>query len=310
MKKFILPVILFFGTILPAQPVKDLVTKGQSLLADEKFTEALDIFTKAWEADSLNYNVYTGRGTAYYNLKEFEKAFLDFSKAIKIQPDSALAYHYRANLMYALLYTDEAIVDNTRAIERSVNDTFLRGCFLNRGAARIQKRDFQGAYEDFSRAYSYDSTDIAIINNLGTVLDELGRREEAVEVLKKAIRLDSSFVGPYVNIGFQYTLMGKYRESLEYFDKALQLEKDEPLTLNNRGFARYNLKDYSGALEDINKSIELYPANAYAYKNRALVYLALQKKEEACKDLNKAVDLQFEKQYGPEVNELLKKNCK
>ena len=103
--------------------------------------------------------------------------------------------------------------------------------------------------------------------------------------------------------------MGKYEEALQYFDKALQLEKEEPLTLNNRGFTRYKLNDLTGALEDINKSISLYPSNAFAYKNRALVYLAQENKAEACKDLNKAKELQFEKQFGPEVNELLKKNC-
>ena len=103
--------------------------------------------------------------------------------------------------------------------------------------------------------------------------------------------------------------MGRYEEALVYFNKALELDKDEPLTLNNRGFTRYKLNNLAGALEDINKSIFLYTTNAYAYKNRALVYLALDKKEEACTDLQKARELQFEKQYGPEVNELIKKNC-
>lgn len=309
MKKPILLLLLFLSLVATAQPVKDLINQGQQLLGEKKFTEALVIYNKAFKKDSTTYDVFTGRGTAYFELKEFQLSYDDFSRAIALEPDSAIAYHYRANLMYILNYTDEAIADNTKAIERTSDEKFLLGCFINRGSAKEQKRDFKGAYEDFYRAYSYDTTDISVLNNLGTVLDNLGRQEEAIMYLKKAIALDSSFVGPYVNIGFQYSQLGRYEEALVYFNKALELEKDEPLTLNNRGFTRYKLNDLSGALEDINKSIFQFATNAFAYKNRALVYLALDKKEDACNDLKKARELQFEKQFGSEVNELLKKYC-
>ena len=309
MKNPILFFYLFFSLAVTAQPVKDLINQGQQFLGEKKFTEAIDIYNKAFTKDSTNYNVFTGRGTAYFELKEFQLSYNDFSRAIALEPDSAIAYHYRANLMYILNYTDEAIADNTKAIERTTDEKFLLGCFINRGSAKVQKRDFKGAYEDFHRAYSYDTTDISVLNNLGTVLDKLDRQEEAIMYLKKAIALDSSFVGPYVNIGFQYSQLGRYEEALVYFNKALELEKEEPLTLNNRGFTRFKLNDLSGALDDINKSIFFFATNAYAYKNRALVYLALDKKEEACSDLKKARELQFEKQYGSEVNELLKKHC-
>lgn len=309
MKKLLLLPFLISSYLLSAQPVKELITRGQQLLGEKKYIEALDVYNKAFKRDSTKYDVFTGRGTAYFELKEYQKCYDDFSRAIALEPDSALAYHYRANLMYVLNYTEEAIADNTKAIERTTDEKFLLGCFINRGTAREQKRDFKGAYEDFYRAYSYDTTDISVLNNLGTVLDDIGRRDEAIMYLKKAIAIDSSFVGPYVNIGFQYTIMERYNEALVYFSKALQLEKDEPLTLNNRGFARYKLNDLEGALEDINRSILLYNTNSFAYKNRALVYLAMDKKEDACKDLDRAKELQFEKQYGPEVNELIKKNC-
>ncbi|MBN8688194.1 MAG: tetratricopeptide repeat protein [Chitinophagales bacterium] len=310
MKTFILLILLIFSGIAGAQPVKDLIVKAQALLGEKKFTEAIQVYNRAKQIDSTQYDLYTGRGTAYFELKEYENAFNDFSKAIAVRPDSALAYHYRANLLYTLLYTDEAILDNTKAIERATDDRFLLSCFVNRGSAKEQKRDFHGAYEDFIRAYSYDSSDVAIINNLGTVLDELGRRDEAIAFLKKAISIDSNFVGSYVNIGFQYTHLGRYQEALVYFDKALQLEKDEPLTLNNRGFAKYKMNDLTGALEDINKSLLVFRDNSYAYKNRALVHIAMEKTEEACEDLQMAKTLQFEKQYGPEVNDLIKKYCK
>ena len=135
--------------LLQAQPVKELITRGQQLLGEKKYIEALDVYNKAFKRDSTKYDVFTGRGTAYFELKEYQKCYDDFSRAIALEPDSALAYHYRANLMYVLNYTDEAIADNTTAIERTTDEKFLLGCFVNRGSAREQKREYKGAYEDF-----------------------------------------------------------------------------------------------------------------------------------------------------------------
>ena len=243
-------------------------------------------------------------------MKESEKAYLDFSKAIGLKPDSANAYHQRALLFYTIMYTEESIRDNTRALELARNDSMRIASYVNRGAAFIQKRDFQGAYEDFTKASFLKPDDVGIINNIAATLDELGRGEEAIKYLKKAAQMDSTFVGPYVNLGFQYTRLKRYREAIEYFNKALTIEQDEPLTLNNRALARYYLNDFDGALADINKSISIYPGNSYAYKNRALVYIAQKKKELACADLNEAIQKGFAQMYGEEVNELLAANCK
>jgi len=136
MKKRLFIFFFFISLAAIGQPVKELVTRGQQLLGEKKFKEALDIYNKAFKKDSTKYDVFTGRGTAYFELKEYQKCFDDFSRAIEIEPDSALAYHYRANLMYVLNYTDEAIADNTKAIERTSDEKFLLGCFINRGAPR------------------------------------------------------------------------------------------------------------------------------------------------------------------------------
>ncbi|HEY6504287.1 MAG TPA: tetratricopeptide repeat protein [Chitinophagaceae bacterium] len=308
-KIFLVPCLLIAGFI-HGQTVDSLLKQAGKLASDKNYKEALGIYNKVWEKDSLNFDLYLERGTVYYELREVENAFNDYTKAIKLRPASAEPYHRRAILMMAIMYTEEAIMDNTKAINLATNDTMRMICFMNRGNAKQQKRDFQGAFEDYSRAYLYDTSDMTILNNMATVLDELGRVDECLQYLQKVIQRDPTFVGAYVNVGFQYTKLQRYKEAIVYFDKALSLQKDEPLTLNNRGLARYHLKDYTGALEDINKSLALYPDNSYAFKNRALVHLAQKQKEKACADLQKAIDLEFTKMYGSEVEELLKANCK
>ena len=310
MKKIVLTATALFLCLLSfSQNVNDLIKKGIKLIDEKKYDSALAIFNKVWSIDSSVYEIYTNRGTIFYNQKKWNESFDEYTKAIEKWPDSADAYHYRAILLFTLTYTDDAIADNTKALQLSTNDSLTLSCFTNRGNCYQQKREFQQAYEDYSRAYLLDSTNIGVINNIATVLDELGRSDEAIINLKKLTRIDPGFIGAYVNLGFQYTRLGKYREAIEYFDKALLIEKDEPLALNNRGLAKYNLNDYAGALADINKSISIFPGNSYAYKNRALVYLALKQKDKACADIQMALDQKFTEVYGDEVLKLKNENC-
>lgn len=292
-----------------AQSIKELIEKGTKLHREEKYEEALSISDQILALDSNNYEGLVLRGKVYSDLKDPDLALQNFSKAIGKQPDSALAYHYRAHIWLTHMYSNEAIHDNSMAIRLTRNDTVKMSSYINRGAAKAQKRDFQGAYEDYIKALDIDPDNLGAINNIATVLDELGRREEALQYLFRAIKMDSSFNGPYVNIGFQYTKMGRHKEALEYFDKALTLDPDDGVTYNNKGYALYSLKRYDEALKSINKSMELYPGNSYAYKNRALVYLATKQKDKACADLQRAIDMNFTAMYGDEVQNLIKQHC-
>jgi tetratricopeptide (TPR) repeat protein len=310
MRYIILITVLFFRSISFAQSVQDILSKAGQLRDNKKYDEALILFNNVMEKDTTNYQAYVQRGLLFDDMNEMEKAYDDYSKAIVIHSDSSLAYHYRAVLLFKMIYTEEAIYDNTKAIEFADNDSLRMICFSNRGNAKQQKRDFQGAFEDYSRAYLLDTNSVVTLNNMASSLDELGRRDEAISYFKKISEKDSLFIGGYVNLGFQYNNIGKYKEALKCFDKALTIEKDEPLSLNNRGLTKFYLKDYNGALKDINQSISIYPGNAYAYKNRALVYLAQNKKDMACQDIQKALDYEFTKVSGEDVNELQKKHCK
>ena len=111
-------------------------------------------------------------------------------------------------------------------------------------------------------------------------------------------------------MGYLYQLKGDFQKSVNYLDHALQLDPNEALALNNRGYSKLKLGDLKGALADVKKSIKLYPGNAYAYRNLGLIHLSQSKNDEACKAFYEALDKEFTKQYGNEVINLIKENCR
>ena len=58
---------------------------------------------------------YNARGIAYYSLGEYQRAVRDYSKAIELDPNDAVAYNNRS-LAYRRLGQDvEADADETKA---------------------------------------------------------------------------------------------------------------------------------------------------------------------------------------------------
>lgn len=285
--------------------------KAKTLLDEKKYEASLAILDKLIAADSTVADYYVHRGLVYQELRNLEKAYLDFTGAIQLDPFNPLHYMRRGTILYAVQLPDEAISDDTKALNlMGSKDTLRYSVLINRGSAKAMKRDFKGAFEDYWQVYQYDSSNLAVMINLGAVMDELGRGDETIPILERAIKLYPNDVGGYGNLAFRYSRKGDYKKALELCNKVLELDPTEPLAYNNRGEVKYRMNDLDGALKDINKSLEIYPANSYAYRNRALVHLAKKEERKACADLAKAVELGFTQMYGEEVEQLAKQHCK
>jgi tetratricopeptide (TPR) repeat protein len=93
---------------------------------DDSFTEGRRILTKG--------DIYLERGYCYEELKQFEKAFADYNKAISLEPKKGIFYHYRS-----LLYIENGEMEKAKAdVEKAVElDPKEAGEYYNRFAKRI-----------------------------------------------------------------------------------------------------------------------------------------------------------------------------
>lgn len=304
-------IIILFATVklTTAQTGDNHYNQAKTAFDNKDFKTALKNIDYAIKFDSLIIDFFVIKAKCLYELKLYQELYDTYNMAISIFPNYSFLYNNRGNLLINFREFDTAIHDFTTAIELAENDSTKHNSITNRAAAKISKRDFNGAYQDLLTAYKFDSTDFATLTNLGVVCDEIGKGDETLKYLLKAIELDSSFYPAYLNIGFKYQVMGQYEKALEYHDKVLEFNPDEPLGYSNRSFTKFKLGDLKGAMKDIEKSIRLYPENSYAYRIRALIYIEERKIEKACDDLQTALDKGFTVTYGEEVINLHKKYC-
>lgn len=302
--------IIFTSCFTYSQTAKEYSEMAESKVANNDYQYALILIDKAIALNDTNEWYPIQKSEIEFKLYGPRDAINTILKAIKLNRKKSEFYNRAGSYYESGGLIDSAVYMFNLAIKYAPNDTLKYAYFQNRGAAKIGNRNFEGAKQDFEKVLEFNPNDIATLNNIANVYDELGEKNKAILTLKKIITIEPNFIGTYVNLGFCYTAMDSIDLAINYFNHALKLDPKEAVVYNNRGYAYYKLKDYASALKDVNYSISLYPTNSYAYRNLALIYIDTKKIHEACDALNYAKYYGFEQQYGEEVNELLKKYCK
>jgi tetratricopeptide (TPR) repeat protein len=314
MKYCILALLLTISAGLNAQthnPKYEALRKTlDSLQKAENFGKAITLLNKALESDSTSAELYCMRAIMYEELKDFSKAYDDFSGAIRSDPKNYFNYLYRAQMMYHEEFYKDALADYRAAFKLATVDTTQAAILTDIAMVKVDMGNVEDPEGDYRAALVLDSNDVATMEDLSLYIWRFKKGDdECIRLLERAVRHDSSDQKCYLNLAFMYGEFGRYQKALDINNMLIDRFGKDARTLNNRGYCKYKLGDLEGALEDINNSLGVAPNNSYAYRNRALVYLDQKKKEDACRDLQKARALGFEKDYGNEVNELLAKYC-
>jgi len=69
-------------------------SRASKILAGSETTEKANSLVTT-EGEPKNFEGYINRGNAYFNLKQYERAIEDYTEAIHLKPEYALAYYSR-----------------------------------------------------------------------------------------------------------------------------------------------------------------------------------------------------------------------
>ena len=126
---------------------------------DEKgeYDRAIVDYTKAIELDPTYAPAYNNRGLLYRDKGEYDRAIADLTNAIEINPQRANAYSNRGIAYHGKGEYDRAIADFTRAIE--INPDFQESKVALQSLAREQSPSAKAA--DARSAASYFESGVA-----------------------------------------------------------------------------------------------------------------------------------------------------
>ncbi|MBN2316228.1 MAG: tetratricopeptide repeat protein [Sedimentisphaerales bacterium] len=232
--------------------------------------------------------IHNSRGVVYKSRGEYDRAILEYNKAIEIDPGSTKAYHNRGNAYQEKSEYDRAIRDYTMAIEIDPNYAIA---YTGRGNVFNAKGEYVRAIEDYTKAIQFDPKFVEAYNNRGITYAYNGEYDRAILDFTKVIEIDPKYTDAYINRGCVYENKGKYDRAIQDYIKVIEIDPEDASAYNNRGNIYTNKGEYDRAILDYDKAIEIDPKYAVAHYNRGNTYYKKDEYDRAILDYDKAIEI-------------------
>jgi serine/threonine protein kinase len=217
--------------------------------------------------DNLTAYDYYLKGRDYYyryHKQDNEIAIELFERALKLDPDYALAYaglgdaYAQRTLKYGFAPTwlDSAIQVSEKAI---FIDPDLAEAYKALGLAYIAKGWFRKALEVNHKAVELKPNHFPAVANIGWSYWYIGKFDQALRYMKKSLALNPSGAHDCFGIGSIYLKLGNYAEAEKWLNKALELQPD--FTNPHVRWIEFYLGEgkYQKATEHYRKILSIFP---------------------------------------------------
>lgn len=105
------------------------------------------------------------------------------------------------------------------------------------------------------------------LNNLGEVLRQQGKSDEADECYRAALRHKPDYPEALNNIGYGFFGRAQYEEAADYYRRAIQVEPRFAPAWSNLGAVQISQGDTTAAIQSLRHALELDPNNLDAMSN-------------------------------------------
>lgn len=160
--------------------------------------------------------------------------------------------------------------------------------FLRGEGFRIKRGDNEKAQKYLSKAIELDPASYLAITEVGELLIDQEKYDEAVAEFDRALKLAPTYHYAYERKGAVLLEQKKYEEAISSLNSAYDTHETCPSTLAYRGACYLELGKSKEALADLDRAIEIRPKFPWALIRRGETYLAIKQYDSAHEDFQKA----------------------
>ena len=182
----------------------------------------------------------------------------------------------------------QALINLRRALEADPDLVLSR---FQLGEVLREQGKPEEAAEQYRHALRLDPNHAEAHNALGLILKEGQQTEPALEHFRRALRSDPLSYDAHANSGTIHLQQGKAEEATREFYRALQIEPDSPGVYRSLGVAQAGLGRHRQAVSDFQQAISLKPDDAEAHYNLGLSQTELGRQREAIEAFQEAIGL-------------------
>ncbi len=200
--RFVLEKLTGFDALIADEETSKLFGKGNLLLKEKKYDEALEVFSEFKEKYPEIYQVHLNIGTCYLRKKEFDSA----EKEFRIVLDRIMEAHgdYKADKEFSMK------------------------AFAGLGESSLQQKDLEKALEYFDQSLEISPKDEVAAYNVGQLLFTSRKIDDAIKYYEMAKSINEDWSKPYMRLGYAYLNKGDFAKAIEYFDKFVTMDPENP----------------------------------------------------------------------------------
>jgi tetratricopeptide (TPR) repeat protein len=193
---------------------------GRIFAARKRYSEAEFAFKEALLEKPKSIDAWTGLGEVHLQKEELFRAEDCFKAALEIQPKNAKA------------------------------QSSLGIVYQNQGEIERAKMYFRSAVENGFETARF---------NLGTILSEQKRFEEAEEVIKPLIENEEFRAEAILQTGYILLMKGNFDDSLHYLNRAAELKEGTLKEKYTEGLTNYHNQNYRQAISCFEQALDINP---------------------------------------------------
>jgi Flp pilus assembly protein TadD len=163
--------------------------------------------------------------------------------------------------------------------------------YNNLGLVLVNQGRIEEAVANYRQSLHLNPGNPLAYNNLGNVLRDLGQLDEALACYRQALSLNPYYAEAYNNEGIAYAKLGKFEEASERFQQALRLRPNYAKAHSNLGNALKNLGRLENSLACYREALRLEPDYAEAHNNLGAAVVSVGQLKEALANYDQAVRL-------------------
>lgn len=227
---------------------------GYLLHTSHDYQGTVDALSESIKLNRNNPEAYLGRASAYWKMRSYQQAILDYNSAIDLDQNLWLAYLGRGAVYSDLGNYEQAIADFTAAIRLNPKSA---ATYFHRGIAYVSFGNIHLAILDFGLAIELSPLNAEAYNKRGIAHASLANYKKAIEDYDKAIELNPTYAEAYNNRGFAYLEQNQLKKAKNNIDKALDLSPNDPMAHSSMSEYYALINNSAEACTWLSKAIEL-----------------------------------------------------
>lgn len=184
----------------------------------EQPRKAIKYYEESLTKDNDNASIYNRIASCYGQLGDYSNALRYINRLIDQDTTGTSALYTRTNIYQQLGMIDSARVDANTIVARTPDEV---SAYINRGSLEFFDKNYDRALEDLTTAITLAPTNMRAQYEMGRVLWQMGRRDEARPYLERMLELDTVPDAPFQHDQYVYTLLGQPDKAHEAIDELM-----------------------------------------------------------------------------------------